>query len=257
MSIDTTYLSSWRRFDGTSAPEGAPDLTVAHVSDLHGQLGRRHSIYYDNPHGSAPLAFEEDGTAIEPVRGLPTLVAKVDRLSEELPTLVAMSGDTFHGSAETTYTNGSVMVEPINAHLQPDLYAPGNWDFGHEAAEDGSAVRLFDALESPTIALNLQDDRGIQLYDGYRLFERAGRTIGVGTAASVPPRGLSYRQLHLTRLRPGGRPGQELFLERRAGPEPDGQAGAPARIDDRRRRANRKRPVLSCGLVSPPGRAGA
>lgn len=178
MEIDSTYLGDWRFVSGTAASPGDPDLSILHVSDLHGQLGPSHQVYYDYP-SAPPIDFGGEQEVVRPVRGVPTHVAKIDALRADRDTLVLMSGDTFHGSAETTFTNGSIMVEPINEHVRPDAYVPGNWDFGHEGVEDGSALERFDALDSPTLATNLRDSTGEQLYDGYTLFERAGRTIGV------------------------------------------------------------------------------
>ena len=179
MSIDTTYLSNWRYLTGETASSGAPDLTIAQVSDLHGQLGPSHQVFYSYEQGGPPIDFGGDRETVRPVRGLATHVAKLDALRADRDTLVLMSGDTFHGSAETTFTNGSIMVEPINDHVDPDVYVPGNWDFGHEGAEDGQALELFDALEAPTLATNLRDTDGSQLYDGYTLFDRGGSKIGV------------------------------------------------------------------------------
>ncbi|APE95192.1 bifunctional metallophosphatase/5'-nucleotidase [Halodesulfurarchaeum formicicum] len=179
MSIDTKYLGEWTYFDGTDAPAGDPDFVLTHLADLHGQLGSSQQVYYDNPRARPPIEFEGEDEVIRPVRGLPTHVSKLDALRSEYDTLLAMSGDTFHGTAETTYTNGQIMIEPINAHVQPDVYVPGNWDFGHEGAADGSALELFDALDAPTLATNLTDASGSQLYDGYRLVEVGGVTIGI------------------------------------------------------------------------------
>ncbi|MFB6086508.1 MAG: bifunctional UDP-sugar hydrolase/5'-nucleotidase [Halodesulfurarchaeum sp.] len=179
MGLDTRWLGEWRTFDGRPAGEGPPDLTIAHVSDLHGQLGPANQVFYRTNRGSPPIDFRDGRRAIRSVRGLATHVAKLDQLREAHQTLVLMSGDTFHGTAETTFTEGEIMLEPINEHLDPDVYVPGNWDFGHEGARDGSALDLFDAVETPTLATNLTDAEGTQLYDGYRLFERGGRTMGV------------------------------------------------------------------------------
>ena len=179
MGMDTKYLNSWTYFDGSDAPPGDPDLTLVHLSDLHGQLGGSEQVFYETTRGGPPLDFGNSKRAIRPVGGLATHVSKIEQLRETRETLVLMSGDTFHGTAETTYTNGSIMIEPITEHVRPDVYVPGNWDFGHEAAADGSAVQLFDALQAPTLANNLMDAAGTQLYDGFTLFERAGQTIAV------------------------------------------------------------------------------
>ncbi|MDZ7850595.1 MAG: bifunctional metallophosphatase/5'-nucleotidase [Halodesulfurarchaeum sp.] len=179
MDSNTTWLGEWRYFNGQSAPAGSSDLTIAHLSDLHGQLGPANQVFYRTSRGSSPIDFESGKRAIRPVRGLATHVAKLDQLREANESLVLMSGDTFHGTAEATFTDGEIMLEPINEHVDPDVYVPGNWDFGHEGARDGSALDLFDAVEAPTLATNLSDAEGSQLYEGYSLFERSGRTIGV------------------------------------------------------------------------------
>lgn len=179
MNLDTTYLGDWTYLDGSAAPAGDPTLSLVHLSDLHGQLGPGTQVFYDTARGGPPIDFDGERRAIRPVRGLATHVAKIRQLRDSRATLVLMSGDTFHGTAETTYTNGSIMVEPINEHVDPDIYVPGNWDFGHEAAQDGSAVELFDALSAPTLASNLRTDTDEQIYEGFTLMERGGHQIGI------------------------------------------------------------------------------
>jgi 2',3'-cyclic-nucleotide 2'-phosphodiesterase (5'-nucleotidase family) len=178
--VDEPYLSDWRRLDGRPAPDGRADLTLAHLSDLHGQLGPSHQVYYDNPRSRLDIEFEGDRT-VRPVRGLATHAAKLSALRSDgdgdLLTLV--SGDTFHGTGETTYTNGEVMLDPLNEHVEPDVYVPGNWDFGHEAAADGSARDLFDAVDAPVLACNLRDEDGDRICDETTRFGQAGVTVGV------------------------------------------------------------------------------
>ncbi|ELY67316.1 metallophosphoesterase [Natrinema versiforme JCM 10478] len=173
-------MSDWRQFDGRPAPDGEADLTLAHLTDLHGQLGPSHQVYYDNPHSRPDIEFDGDQT-VRPVRGIATHVAKLSELQSggDSDLLTLASGDTFHGTAETTYTNGQVMLDPLNEHVEPDVYVPGNWDFGHEAAADGSACELFDAIDAPVLACNLRNDDGELLYDGTICFERAGISVGV------------------------------------------------------------------------------
>ena len=179
MDIDTEWLGDWHAPGGEPAGSGAPDLTILHLSDLHGQLAPGQQVYYRTERGGPPIDFEDGRSTLTQIGGLATHVAKIDQLRSAGETLVLMSGDTFHGSAETTFSNGRIMVEPINEHVRPDVYVPGNWDFGNEAVEDGSAQSLFDALDAPVLANNLQDEAGEQLYEGYTLVERAGHTIGV------------------------------------------------------------------------------
>ena len=173
-------MSDWRRFDDSSAPEGQADLTLAHLTDLHGQLGPSHQIYYNNPRSRPDIEFEGDRT-IRPVRGLATHVAKLSELrsSGDADVLTLMSGDTFHGTAETTYTKGKVMLDPLNEHVRPDVYVPGNWDFSHEAVSDGNARDLFDSIDATVLACNLRSDEGDLLYDETVSFERGGVTVGI------------------------------------------------------------------------------
>ena len=179
MDIDTEWLGDWQSLGGDPAGSEPPDLTILHLSDLHGQLAPGHQVYYRTERGGPPVEVDDEGAALCRIGGLATHVAKIEQLRAARETLVLMSGDTFHGSAATTFTNGRVMVAPINEHVRPDVYVPGNWDFGNEAVEDGSARALVDALDAPVLANNWRDQTGEQLYDGYTLLERAGHTIGV------------------------------------------------------------------------------
>jgi len=91
-----------------------------------------------------------------------------------------MSGDTFHGSAVTTYTDGRAMLDPVNDHVAPDIYVPGNWDYSNEAAEDGNFVELMDDLDAPILANNLYDwETDERLYDAYRILDIGGLSVGV------------------------------------------------------------------------------
>lgn len=91
-----------------------------------------------------------------------------------------MSGDTFHGSAITTYTDGRAMLDPVNDHVEPDIYVPGNWDYSNEATEDGNFRELMNDLDATVLANNLYDwEHGERLYDSYELLEMGGLSVGV------------------------------------------------------------------------------
>ena len=161
MSLDDTHLGEWQRIDGSASSDQTtgPDAVFGHVSDLHGQLVAGHQVYYDNPHSSPDLDFDGDDKRIERGGGIPLLTAKLDQLRDGYgdDVLTLMSGDTFHGTAVTTYTDGRAMLDPINDHLDPDVYVPGNWDFSNEAVEDGNFRDLMDGIDAPVVANNLYE----------------------------------------------------------------------------------------------------
>ncbi|WP_136718297.1 5'-nucleotidase C-terminal domain-containing protein [Halorientalis salina] len=177
-----TALGKWTSLDGepTSDATGDPDVVFGHVSDLHGQLTPRDQVYYDNPTSKPDFNFGDDDHVIERGGGIPLLAAKLDELREQENICTLMSGDTFHGSAETTYTDGRAMLDPINEHVAPDIYVPGNWDYSNEAAEDGNFVELMDSLDAPILANNLYDwETDERLYDAYRILDVGGLSVGV------------------------------------------------------------------------------
>ncbi|MFW5938548.1 MAG: bifunctional metallophosphatase/5'-nucleotidase [Halanaeroarchaeum sp.] len=181
MTGDESPVGPWRALDGTrSERDGDPDIVFAHVSDLHGQLTPRHQVYYDNPTSKPDADFGDDDRVVERGGGIPLLAAKLDEFRDDHEVCTLMSGDTFHGSAVTTYTDGRAMLEPVNEHVEPDVYVPGNWDYSNEAAEDGVFPELMDGLDAPVLANNLYDRRtNDRLYDGHAVFEVGGRSVGV------------------------------------------------------------------------------
>ncbi|RXK49144.1 bifunctional metallophosphatase/5'-nucleotidase [Halorientalis pallida] len=181
MTASEDHLGPWRTCDGSRvAADGDPDAVLAHVSDLHGQLSPRQQVYYDTGQPNPEIEFGDDDRTIERAGGVPILTAKLEELRAEHPVLTLMCGDTFHGCAETTYTNGRAMLEPIDQHLRPDVYVPGNWDYSNEAAEDGNLTAVLDELAAPVLAANLYDwESTDRLYDAYDLFQVDDCTVGV------------------------------------------------------------------------------
>jgi 2',3'-cyclic-nucleotide 2'-phosphodiesterase (5'-nucleotidase family) len=183
MSLDAEYLGAWRRLDGSPSPdrEGEPDVVFGHVSDLHGQLVPGHQVYYDNPRNAPDFEFDGGDRRVERGGGVPLLTAKLDRLRDAYDdVLTLMSGDTFHGTAVATYTGGRALLDPINDHLRPDVYVPGNWDYSNEAVEDGSFRDLMAGLDAPVAANNLYGWESRELlYDPYVLREAGDLTVGV------------------------------------------------------------------------------
>jgi len=179
---ETKPLGDWVSLGGDPASdgEGTPDAVFTHVSDLHGQLTPRYQVYYDNPTSEPNFDFGDNDRVIERGGGIPLLAAKLDELREEHDVCTLMSGDTFHGSAVTTYTDGRAMLDPLNEHIAPDVYVPGNWDYSNEAVEDGNFVELMDDLNAPVLANNLYDwETNDRLYDAYSILEVGGLSVGV------------------------------------------------------------------------------
>ncbi|MFC4247216.1 bifunctional metallophosphatase/5'-nucleotidase [Natribaculum luteum] len=184
MPLDTDSMGDWRRLDDTVSadPDGEPDVTFMHVSDLHGQMTEGHQVYYNNPKSRPDFEFDGEDKVIRKGGGIPRLAAKLeevrDAYDDDVVTL--MSGDTFHGTAVTTYTNGKSMLEPVNEHLRPDFYVPGNWDYSNEAVEDGNMVDIMESLDATVLANNLLEwDTEDLIFDPYSLTEVNGLTVGV------------------------------------------------------------------------------
>ncbi|MWG33752.1 5'-nucleotidase C-terminal domain-containing protein [Halomarina oriensis] len=182
MSGSERAIDEWRTLGGESVDNNGdePDIVFAHVSDLHGQLTPRYQVYYDNPTSTPDFEFGDDDRVIKRGGGIPLLAAKLDQLRADHEVCTVMSGDTFHGAAATTYTDGRAMLDPINDHVEPDVYVPGNWDYSNDAAEDGKLLELMDGLDAPVLANNLYDyETDSRLYDAYRLLDIGGLSVGV------------------------------------------------------------------------------
>ncbi len=181
MPSDPARIGPWRTFSGNPVDgDGEPDAVIAHVSDLHGQLRPRYQRYYSHEENPPSISMHGQSQRIARGGGLGVLTGLLTELQSVGPVMTLMSGDTFHGSAIMTYTNGWGMIDPLNDHLQPDAYVPGNWDFSNEPAEPGNFQALMAAIDAPVLANNLYDwtDREL-VYPPYQLFERGGQTIGV------------------------------------------------------------------------------
>ncbi|WP_327053871.1 5'-nucleotidase C-terminal domain-containing protein [Halomicrococcus gelatinilyticus] len=184
MGIDSEYLGEWKRLDGTASdrPDEDPDVVFTHLSDLHGQITPGYQVYYDNPKSRPDFDFDGKDKLIRKGGGVPLLTAKLDELRAEYGDSVftLMSGDTFHGTAVTTYTLGRSMLDPVNRHLQPDVYMPGNWDYSNEAVEDGNMVDLMESLDAHVLANNLLDwDSEELIFDPYTIEDVGGTKVGV------------------------------------------------------------------------------
>lgn len=143
-------------------------VTIAYINDLHAQL---------EPH---PELFWSSGTEeyVRDVGGISRIATLIKQLREERPDEVLFidGGDTIQGSGPAAWTDGKVVVEPMNA-LGLDLAIPGNWSvaYGAQAWKERAAE-----FEYPVIAANMLDaENGKPLFSPYLIREINGVRIGI------------------------------------------------------------------------------
>lgn len=92
-------------------------VTLLHFTDTHAQL-ETHAEYL-------PRLSPE----IQMMGGFARLATAIDRerASATGPCFLVDGGDEFQGSGPATWSEGEVMVEPLNA-LGLDVFVPGNWE---------------------------------------------------------------------------------------------------------------------------------
>ncbi len=97
---------------------GGDTITLMQFQDMHGHLAPHAEIFPDG-------RMDPNSGGIAKIT---TLIKQV-RASNPNSLLLAV-GDTTHGSAETTFSNGDAIMPALNA-LAIDAFLPGNWDFGY------------------------------------------------------------------------------------------------------------------------------
>ncbi|MBW1819328.1 MAG: 5'-nucleotidase C-terminal domain-containing protein [Deltaproteobacteria bacterium] len=197
---------------------GNNTVTLIEMGDLHGTLV---------PHAAVLRNSDGDEYNATQAGGLAKLKKVVDGIRAENPENLLLScGDLTHGSAETLFTVGDVMMKAINA-FDIDVFTPGNWDFGYGPAVFRNRFTSFGPkpgvppniqvmagyidcngiddtcteekgiikAEFPAVAINLYNappiPAGLQnerVLDAYRIFDRGGVKIAViGITASIVP----------------------------------------------------------------------
>lgn len=129
---------------GTAAaePEGKK-VTLLHVTDTHAQL-ETHPEYV--PGGKPEIRM---------MGGYARLKTAIDREKKAAGAacFVVDGGDEFQGSGPAAWTEGEVMLDPLNA-LGLDVFVPGNWEPAY------GPVRFLDQmkrLQANVICYNLHD----------------------------------------------------------------------------------------------------
>jgi len=166
----------------SAEPEGTDPLrrvTIAYINDIHAQI---------EPH---PELFWADGReeAVRNVGGLSRIATVFNELRRNQPgeVLFIDGGDTIQGSGPASWTDGKVVVEPMNA-LGLDLAIPGNWSVTY--GKDAWLERVAE-FDYPMIAANMRDaETGELLHEPYFVKELNGVRVGVigFTEPQIPTR---------------------------------------------------------------------
>lgn len=102
----------------TAAPTTtARHVVLLHMADSHAQLETH------------PEFMPRDTPTLQPMGGYARLKTAIDRerAAAKGPSFLADGGDTFQGSGPAAWSEGEVVLKPLNA-LGIDICVPGNWE---------------------------------------------------------------------------------------------------------------------------------
>ena len=161
-----------------SAEDGSRSITLLYIADLHAQLEPHAELFWRGGHDETTTAG-----------GVARIARAVEAIRRERPGQVFFmdAGDTIPGSAAAAWTEGRVVVAPLNA-LKLDLGIPGNWEVVYGAGVLEQRAREF---RHPLIAANIRDATTRKLiFPPYLVKEVGGVRIGVigFTDPDVPER---------------------------------------------------------------------
>lgn len=145
-----------------AAPKpGEKRVTLLHFTDTHAQL-ETHAEYLP---GLSP--------EIQMMGGFARLKTAIDRerASAAGPCFLVDGGDEFQGSGPAAWSEGEVMVDPLNA-LGLDVFVPGNWEpaYGPKRFLD-----QMSRLRGAVVCYNLHDTKtGTRVFDPSVTIERGG-----------------------------------------------------------------------------------
>lgn len=143
-------------------------LTILHTSDLHGQVDVHDEFFW------------EDGRPVFRKRGgLGTLRTMINAIRKEAPGTVLLvdGGDTIHGSALATLSEGRAIVSLLN-RLEYDLLLPGNWEVVY--GKDAMLRDLRMSRAAKVCANMFHDEVGLRrlLFPPYQVFNLGGTRVG-------------------------------------------------------------------------------
>ena len=185
------------------------NVTLAHVTDIHGQLAPVHfrepsiNIGVGDNRGQVPHVTGADFRALYGIQdgspshyalssgdfaalaqgygrigGLDRMATVLNAIRADRPdALLLDGGDTWHGSYTTYHTAGQDMVNVMNA-LKPDAMT-FHWEF---TLGSDRVTELVEGLPFAALAQNIFDaewDEPAELFAPYKFFERGGVKIAV------------------------------------------------------------------------------
>lgn len=178
-----------------SAPQagtnGAKRVTLLHFTDTHAQL-ETHPEYLP---GASPEIQMMGGYA-----RLKTAIEQ-ERAHGDGPSFLLDGGDEFQGSGPAAWSEGEVILEPLNA-FGIDVFVPGNWEpaYGPERFK-GTMARM----SCPVICYNFHDEAsGNRLFAPSIVLERGGVKVAfvgvtdIGASKRQPPS--SFRGMDTSRI---------------------------------------------------------
>lgn len=155
-------------------------VSLVYINDVHAQL---------EPHPELFWSEDAGDEFVRGVGGVSRIATVVKHIRESRPdgVLFIDGGDTIQGSGPAAWTQGRVVVEPMNA-LGLDLAIPGNWSVAYGADAWRARAREFN---HPVVAANMFDaSTGEALFEPYVIEERNGVRLGVigFTEPDIPTR---------------------------------------------------------------------
>lgn len=157
---------------------GERRVSLAYINDVHAQLEPHAELFWSGG--------QED--YVRNAGGLSRIATVFKELRAQRPgeMLFIDGGDTIQGSGPAAWTEGKVVVDPMNS-LGLDVAIPGNWavTYGAEAWKARAAE-----FNYPIVAANMSDDSGKQLFDPYVIEEVNGVRLGIigFTEPDIPTR---------------------------------------------------------------------
>lgn len=189
VSAGESDLNKKKPQNRNSDENGLKKFSIAFVNDIHAQL---------EPHPELYWTLDDTQREMR-AGGLSRIRTAFDQLAAARPEemLRIDGGDTFQGSGPSAWTEGEVMVRPLNA-LKLDMAIPGNWSVVY----GGDRLRtLRDKLNYPMIAANIYDkESGERTFQPTMIKEIGGVKVGlIGfTDPDVPSRQPPFMSKGLT-----------------------------------------------------------